>query len=149
ADHRYELSDSASLELALPSCPPGSTLDLRLSEETGILGADGNKIAVPFVNPSALVRVHRRVDLGLAGESPHRSATQAALGKARLAASTFLPWHALREVHRAHAAAESWERMPAEGRNGVDYRGESVYVAAGPPPAPPPPEPPPLAIGPG
>src|SRR5690606_20778943 len=48
ADHRYELSDSAGLELALPSCPPGSTLDLNLSEETGILGADGNKIAVPF-----------------------------------------------------------------------------------------------------
>src|SRR5690606_8164484 len=43
----------------------------------------------------------------------------------------------------------SWERMPAEGRNGVDYRGESVYVAAGPPPAPPPPEPPALAIAPG
>lgn len=149
ADHRYELSDSAGLELALPSCPPGSTLDLKLSEETGILGPDGNKIAVMFVNPSALVRVHRRVDLGLAGESLRRSATQAALGKARLAASTFLPWHALREAHRAHAEAESWERMPAEGRAGVDYRGESVYVAAGPPPAPPPPEPPALAIAPG
>lgn len=149
ADHRYELSDSAGLELALPSCPPGSTLELRLSEETGILGADGNKIAVPFTNPSALVRVHRRVDLGLAGESLRRSATQAALGKARLAASTFLPWHALREAHRAHAEAEAWERMPAEGRAGIDYRGESVYVAAGPPPAPPPPEPPALAIAPG
>ncbi|MBZ5712231.1 hypothetical protein [Nannocystis pusilla] len=149
ADHRYELSDSAGLELALPSCPPGSTIELRLSEETGILGPDGNKIVVPFNNPSALVRVHRRVDLGLAGESLRRSATQAALGKARLAASTFLPWHALREAHRAHAEAEAWERMPAEGRAGVDYRGESVYVAAGPPPAPPPPEAPALAIAPG
>src|SRR5690606_34697098 len=105
ADHRYELSDSAGLELALPSCPAGSTLELRLSEETGIVGADGNKIAVRFRNPSALVRVHRRVDLGLAGESLRRSATQAALGKARLAASTFLPWHALRESLRAHAEA--------------------------------------------
>ncbi|WP_434418732.1 hypothetical protein [Nannocystis pusilla] len=149
ADHRYELSDSAGLELSLPSCPPSSTLELRLSEETGILGSDGNKIAVPFNNPSALVRVHRRVDLGLAGESLRRSATQAALGKARLAASTFLPWHALREAHRAHAEAEAWERMPAEGRAGIDYRGESIYVAAGPPPAPPPPEPPALAIAPG
>lgn len=146
ADRRYELSDSAGLELALPDCPPGSTLELRLSPEAGLLSQDGDAVIRPFAAPTALVRLHRRVDLDVAGESLRRSATAAALGKARLAAATFLPWHALRELHRAHAAAEAWERMPAEGRAGVDYRGESVYVAAGPPPAPTPPEPPAIAI---
>lgn len=145
-DRAYELSDSAGLELALPACPPGSILALRLSPEAGQLGDEIDAIVRPFAAPTALVRLHRRVDLDGAGESLRRSATAAALGKARLAAATFLPWHALRELHRAHAAGEAWERMPAEGRAGVDYRGESVYVASGPPPAPPPTDPPALAL---
>lgn len=147
ADRRYELSDSAGVDLALPDCPPSSTLELRLSGPTGLIGQDGNNLVLAFRSPTALVRVHRRVDIADSGESLRRSATAAALGPARLAAATFLPWHALRETHRAHAEAEAWERMPAEGRAGIDYRGESVYVAATPPPAPPPPEPPAIAIG--
>jgi hypothetical protein len=38
-DGGVELSDAASVELALPDVPPGSALELRLAEATGVVVA--------------------------------------------------------------------------------------------------------------
>lgn len=146
ADRRFELTDAASVELALPDAPAGSALDLRLAEGSGVLDRDGLRVTALLADPRALVRAHRRVTAELASEGLRRSATAAALGDARFAAATFLPWHALGLALRDRAGVESWERLPAEGHAGRDYRPESIYVAVAPPPPPPPPDPPALAI---
>jgi hypothetical protein len=144
-DGRLELSDSASLELALPDAPPNSSLELRLADEAGSVGADG--ALTPFASPVALVRAYRRLAIDPAERELRRLALVADGGERRLTAATYLPWYALPAAQQRQRLAVAWERLAAEGRAGVDYRVRSIYVAPPRPPAAPEPAEPALTIG--
>ncbi|MBL9106344.1 MAG: hypothetical protein JNL82_35810 [Myxococcales bacterium] len=140
-DGQVELTDAASLELALPDAPPGSALELRLSEETGVVvGAQVR----PFAAPTALVRAYRRTAVDEAARELRRMAL-AGSGERRLP-ETFLPWYALAPAQQELRLAAAWERLAAEGRAGVDYRVRSIYVAPPRPPVAPPAEAPALML---
>lgn len=127
-DGGVELSDAASVELALPDVPPGSALELRLAEGTGTVV---DEVVRPFARPTALMRAYRRRAI----DPAERELRRLALASRGLRlAETYLPWHALAGEQQAQRLALEHERMAAEGRAGVDYRVRSIYVA---PPRPP------------
>ncbi|MEZ4448033.1 MAG: hypothetical protein R3B09_01055 [Nannocystaceae bacterium] len=127
-DGRLEVTDGAAIELALPSAPPRSRLDLRLSEETGLLDADDRTLIAAFKEPRALVRVYREVEVDDAEAAAQARGEGKGAGARRLA--TYLPWHALDLARRRRSVGAGWERMVAEGRTGEDYEAQGIYVAA-------------------
>ena len=129
-DGEVELSDAASVELALPDVPPGSSLELRLAEETGVVVAGEMR---RFAGPTALMRAYRRHAVDPAERELRRLALVSS-GERRLP-ETYLPWYALATDQQEQRLASAWERLAAEGRAGVDYRVRSIYVAPPRPPA--------------
>ena len=144
---RMELSDSGSLELALPTVPDGAVLELRLAGAAGLLTEDGSAIAAPIAGPTALVRAYRRISVDAGQAELRRLALAGDAGGRRLASASYLPWYALAPGQQRQRLTIAWERLAAEGRAGVDYQVRSVYVAPPRPPVPPAPEEPALTIG--
>lgn len=141
------LSDSGSLELAVPGAPEGAVLELRLAPEAGALAVDGATLTAAFAAPRALVRAYRKIAMDASQVEIRRLALAADGGARQLGVSTYLPWYALSEAQQRRRLGVAWERLAAEGRAGIDYQVRSVYVVPPLPPAPALAEEPALTIG--
>ena len=144
---RVALSDSGSVELALPAVADGAVLELRLAAAAGLLAADGVSIVEAIAAPIAVVRAYRKIALEASQAEIRRLALATDSGAGRLGSTTYLPWYALTAGQQLQRLGAAWERLAAEGRAGIDYRVRSVYVVPPRPRAPAPAAEPTLTIG--
>lgn len=126
ADRGVTLTDAASVALTLPEAPHGSMVEFRLAT-AGVLASDGWTVT-PFAEPRALMRAYRQRLLDVEERDQRRTALLDA--DERRLSETYLPWFALSATQQQQHLATAWVRLAAEGREGVDYRVRSIYVAA-------------------